>query len=784
MEQAKLFETFKVRNHNACVLEESLPNINPFSKDEPIVQNAAEDSDADVEEEEKSDQIESLKLIDALHRSSSVLRMVTMMLYDPENGEEKARARKVYAVRWLGQMKQSQVKQRRLDSLMNAFIKWNLEFPLAQKCDELAKQLRERNNALENVRSSYLRDVLSVKLHLDRLLDLAAKTEGQFSQLIADTLYDLHAVPSLDLRGLVKEAQGAPGQSSAQLRDNFVDLGILDPATLRTLNPWDQSHGYKRIQRLEKGHAYKMPAAEGESFQLAAPIAKRLYVRYCRECIGMTALIKDWNNEVEESLKFKADFSNVDKIIQEFRGLVIRLNGTIAHQERQIVDLTDRNHNLERANMWFEKWSGTEVVDSDELVEQRLMYKRIAEMTRVDMESLAMRTAQRFVERQNEWRAEGQLLRHKLNTAGEQKDVNYKQRVKLLDDLKKSQGALAQRALEAAHLEETCRRTLELQAAEKAKADKHVVVLDFNINELNNIVEAQEERHVTLKREMGDKVEQLTFKLQQAESELVISEDTIDQIHDELREAKVCFLSMCSLRHMLTPLFTDTLQQFRKGDRSPQDPMRIAGGAVTASEATVHLPGCVYGSALLRALRAGPAVRPSGGPGQAWVREAAQAGAQACKAGGQTAERRTGGDIRARGEQRPARSRPRIVPVHAARCTRKFTRRARGGGHCAPGGEARAYADGGTSSGAGQAACLQEEYGGVAGRINPHQGGRSDRETARGVPWAGEDARAGAAQLGSAPGPLPVQHAHALGHSADGREHQGPGEALRKDHSA
>lgn len=63
------------------------------------------------------------------------------------------------------------VKHRR-EHLSKAFITWSKCAPLIQMCGELKRQLQERSSVFELLRESYLRDVVSVKHHLDKIAPL------------------------------------------------------------------------------------------------------------------------------------------------------------------------------------------------------------------------------------------------------------------------------------------------------------------------------------------------------------------------------------------------------------------------------------------------------------------------------------------------------------------------------------------------------------------------------------------------------------------------------------
>jgi hypothetical protein len=178
-------------------------------------------------------------------------------------------------------------------SRMRAFRIWLTELPLNQKCDELARQLRERTFILDTVRNSYLKDVVSVKYHLDQLMKVQINDNA--IELWQKNAYDLHVVPYVDLRELINKAKSSLQQSSAQILENLVDVGVIDPETCRTLNPWEQSRSYRRIERLRKGQSYQF-AKGGESIHLAAPSNCKIFVKWCKDCIGKHITITSYHS--------------------------------------------------------------------------------------------------------------------------------------------------------------------------------------------------------------------------------------------------------------------------------------------------------------------------------------------------------------------------------------------------------------------------------------------------------------------------------------------------------
>ena len=75
--------------------------------------------------------------------------------------------------------------------LCRYFHKWSLCLPLTQKCDEVSKQLKERSIALETIRDSYNRDIITVKFQLENIYD---QQDNKAKRA------ELASVPSVDLR--------------------------------------------------------------------------------------------------------------------------------------------------------------------------------------------------------------------------------------------------------------------------------------------------------------------------------------------------------------------------------------------------------------------------------------------------------------------------------------------------------------------------------------------------------------------------------------------------------
>jgi len=76
----------------------------------------------------------------------------------------------VAMIRFMSILQKDPVRKINNISLMRAFVAWKDNKPVLDKCDELGRQLQERTKALQTLRDCYLRDVISIKYHLERIV--------------------------------------------------------------------------------------------------------------------------------------------------------------------------------------------------------------------------------------------------------------------------------------------------------------------------------------------------------------------------------------------------------------------------------------------------------------------------------------------------------------------------------------------------------------------------------------------------------------------------------------
>lgn len=451
----------------------------------------------------------------------------------------KAQEKRCLALHRATKVRNSQLIRRRTEALLRAFQKWSCEFPLFQKCDELAKQLRERSYMLDSMRSSYLRDVVSIKYHLENIAnyDITDGKEAETLTKMKEDMYALHAIPSIDLRSLVEKAKRSANQTSAQLLDSLVDSGLLDPETLSTLNPWEQSHGFRRILRIQRGPTYQPPIAGGESINLAVPSSKKLFVRICNDCIGVTTFVKEWNSEIEKCMQFKAQYHNIEALINEYRNLIAKLNVTIENQEAQIVQLLDKTGKLETANNWFAKWgahikSGGDEIDVFDLYK---MFLNISEMAREDIAGHKMQLQNKmdtFVHIYHE--REGHL-KNALRAAELARDEDSRTRIALLAELRNCQQDLLSRGNQIEHMQ----RTNDSRQHENLLLDQKVARLEAMNKQCMSVIIAKEKEYAILRDESRDRIDSLKVTVDQMTNEATRTEEMLSETRDQLKDSKV-----------------------------------------------------------------------------------------------------------------------------------------------------------------------------------------------------------------------------------------------------
>ena len=109
------------------------------------------------------------------------------------------------------------VRRIQKSNLARAFVMWKQNLPVLDKCEELGRQLQERTAALNVLRDCYLRDVVAIKYHCERIMnetEARAATSTVHYEDNVSHFVELAAIPSATLKDLLDEARETPNALS------------------------------------------------------------------------------------------------------------------------------------------------------------------------------------------------------------------------------------------------------------------------------------------------------------------------------------------------------------------------------------------------------------------------------------------------------------------------------------------------------------------------------------------------------------------------------------------
>eukprot|EP01038_Epipyxis_sp_PR26KG_P005875 gene5875-8102_t len=459
----------------------------------------------------------------------------------------------------------SQFNRRQLIRLSKAFAKWAYEFPLFVKTDELWIQLKERNKLADTLRSAYLKDVVSVKAHLNSVIRAAKAADNadkpqDFIDSInkKEDLYELDIIPSLDIRQIITKAQTNYDQISEQFLHSLVDAGIVDEFTMKTLNPWEQSRSYRRILRQKLKP--KLHDVKGESVTLFAPKNQKLFIKYCEQCIGVTKLVRDWNVEVEEALKFKTDRRVYEGQIAELKRVVNTLTDEITRQEVDIAHLKSINGEMEVSSAWFEKWSSMKEFEEMKAMvsDTKITSSNLLVMAGLDKESALYELSLKMRSIINNGLNREELLKLNINQLELEKEKEINNKLKLIQELDDANKEIYKRDRKIEKLEKVVDELNE----QYAKVEPKMKSLEKLNNELKIAIDLKESQFDFLRNETFLQIENLTAEFDALTEAMKRKELELDELHEQLRDYK----SRCELLEDNLSFIKDKLQVYLDDD--------------------------------------------------------------------------------------------------------------------------------------------------------------------------------------------------------------------------
>ena len=256
-----------------------------------------------------------------------------------------------------------------------------------------------------------------------------------------------------------------------------------------------------------------MPEPGGESIPLLAPSKHRLFVKYCSDCIGIIQLVRSWNSEVEDALRFRIEYGIMDQQLLELRKLIGNLNVIIEDQEKALNKEIAKNKELEEANAWFHNWTDTKKVDSlgNELRDMKKVLAENMNMARADVESTKMNVTLSLKSRISSALSAEETLYKVIRKEKLAKETEVKARLQMYEDLRQCQVELANAAKENASIVELrdkeAEKNAQLQRQLTAMSDT-VVALEraclFKDNVYNELRAESIYKIDFLKKQIGD----------------------------------------------------------------------------------------------------------------------------------------------------------------------------------------------------------------------------------------------------------------------------------------
>ena len=438
----------------------------------------------------------------------------------------------------LGRVMKSPFDRNKKSLLLKFFLRWSKMLPLYVKCDELAKQLQDRITAIASIRDSYLRDVVRVKYHLQKIQEfkLPGEEEPALLQQTGHDMYDLHVVPSISLRKLIDRAV-QKDSSSAQLQETLIQAGLVNVATGKAFNAWEKGKNFNKIMKHNRGPAYKSnPNMGGESISCSVPQTHELYVRYCKQCIGVMQFVRAWNFEVEDSLRYKVEGQIMERQIGELRDTIDALNKIIGTQEQNIVDKEAIIDDLRQSQKFMDQWSyQQEMADREAaLRDEKRKMRDERDMVLGDKESTAIEVDLKRNEERRVWKLKDTRMRHDVAVAVEEKDKETRLRLEMLGHLTASQTRVIEQDAAILKLTEETNAQKKLivelrAAAEAAEKEKKLVT------GINEVVSADlTALKMQSKATIAGMQDEIAFLKQEAD----VNERQIANFYEECRELR------------------------------------------------------------------------------------------------------------------------------------------------------------------------------------------------------------------------------------------------------
>jgi len=443
--------------------------------------------------------------------------------------------------------------------LLKAWVRWSKILPLNLKCDELALQLQDRIVAFSSLRDSYYRDVVSVKLHMEKVAnfkfekiqneagkkgseegkvevreveDKAEEAISAAKKLQAD-LYSVHALPNINFQTLLDRAR-VTGESSTQLKENLLQAGLINVTTGKMFNPWEKSKAFNRIMKQKKGSHFKPPKTDGECIASAVPQTHELFIKYCKSCIGVMQFTRTWNAEVEHSMHMTSVTNAMEKEIADLKYTIVNLSQIVQKQELQIFQLEAEKKKLKDAGDWMGKWTyQQETLERESDLHAEIKSLKVRQgMLSSDLEATMVEFASRQAAEHDRAALREARLNSRLAKEVAAKDEERQQRMLMLETLSVSEKAGAEKDDIIAKL-----RAENSDQRETIISSREAIGSLTRINEeLSRLVDEWTSKYENIKQKSEQEIDDMRFEMDANRRELEDKNGQLDSLYTQIRE--------------------------------------------------------------------------------------------------------------------------------------------------------------------------------------------------------------------------------------------------------
>jgi hypothetical protein len=187
------------------------------------------------------------------------------------------------------------------------------------------------------------------------------------------SLIELNSIPSVDLRPLILTTTDDNGdadnhvlsssskhqstKASNSLKDSLMKSNLVASEISENWmkNPWDLSSSYAIYRERKDQIKLSLPSG-GNSINLYAPSRHRLYVKYCKQCIGIMTFVTDWNSDIEKLIQKRVE----SKTNEELRQVIRNLNDYLIDKTEECEKLAGELETLKGGRKYLNVWSEAE----------------------------------------------------------------------------------------------------------------------------------------------------------------------------------------------------------------------------------------------------------------------------------------------------------------------------------------------------------------------------------------------------------------------------------------